>query len=110
MTAATRNQIAALEQQIADLSAHASNLSQSDSGWRHVPGISAEIAALQAELLAAHGLYQLGDCKAHVAAYDAHQQAEARARFLATAEPRFIAAHAEIERVTGGRISYRTTH
>lgn len=103
---ATRNQIAALEQQIADLSAHASNLSQSDNGWRQASGVRARIAELRKELLAAHGLYQLGDCTAHVTAYRDHQQAEARARFLATAEPRFIAAHAAIERVTGGRISY----
>lgn len=96
----------ALQQQINELSAQAVNLSQSDSGWRHVDGIYARIAELHRELMASQGLYMLGDCKAHVDAYRDHLQAEARARFLATAEPRFIAAHAAIERVTGGRISY----
>ncbi|MFZ3193729.1 MAG: hypothetical protein WA154_11070 [Moraxellaceae bacterium] len=96
----------ALQQQINELSAQALNLEQSDSGWRLTGVIYARIRELHLELLATQGLYLLGDCLSHVTAYRAHQEAEARARFMAVATPRFIAAHAAIERVTGGRISY----
>lgn len=91
--------------QIAALRAQANNLVQSDSRAEYEQGINLRSLAcrLELDLFAHRGLVI---CSAHVDAYRDHQQAEARARFLATAEPRFIAAHAAIERVTGGRISY----
>lgn len=90
---------------VADLYAKANRLTQSDSRAEYEQGINLGSLArrLELDLFAQRGLVI---CSAHVDAYRDHLQAEARARFLATAEPRFIAAHAAIERVTGGRISY----
>lgn len=90
---------------VADLYAKANRLTQSDSRAEYEQGINLRSLArrLELDLFAHRGLVI---CSAHVDAYRDHLQAEARARFLATAEPRFIAAHAAIERVTGGRISY----
>lgn len=88
-----------LPSQIAELRRHADNLAQSDSRWREAADVYAEIRRLE-------GKVEPLPLSAHVEAYQAHLQEVGRQRFMANASPRFIAAHAAIERATGGAISY----
>lgn len=98
MTTATRDQIDQLRRQ-------ANELAKSDSPAQRAwaADLFNKAADLEAQLTGVRPV----SMTAHVSAYLEHLYGLDRARFLAAANPRIAAAHAEIERMGLGRISYR---
>ncbi|MEN6641035.1 MAG: hypothetical protein ABFE08_01180 [Armatimonadia bacterium] len=94
--------------QIDQLRRQANELAMSDSKLQRAwaADLFNKAADLEAQLTGVRPV----SMTAHVSAYRDHQQAEARARVLAAAEPRLAAAHRDIERMGLGRISYSASN